>query len=68
MADDIDGSIGAVAIVPTEVIVDGGKTACFGLDKVGGVGGDFENHIARVVAKDGMGAVAYTHLPLPTKR
>ena len=54
LAEDVNGAIDAVAVVPTEVIVDSCSAPGLGLDEVGCVGCDFENHIARVVADDGV--------------
>jgi hypothetical protein len=55
LAEDVDGTIDTVTVEPTEVIVDSRSTACLRLDEVGCVGRDFENHIACVVADDGIG-------------
>jgi hypothetical protein len=67
LAEDVDGTIDTVTLEPTEVIVDSRSTACLRLDEVGGIGPDFENHIAGVVADDGIGVgveVVHEHVGL----
>ena len=55
LAEYVEGAIDTVIVGPTEVVVGGGTAASFGLDEVGGIGGSFENHVAGMVADDGIG-------------
>ena len=50
LTQDVEGSVGSFVVFPAEVVVDGGATACIGLDKVGGIGRHFQDHVACVVS------------------
>jgi hypothetical protein len=54
LAEDVDGTVDAVAVVPTEVAMSRSSAACFGWDKASSVGGCLEDHVAGVAADDGV--------------
>ena len=47
-----EGDIDEITINPTEVVLDGGTTAGLRLDKIGVVGGDFDNRITSIISDD----------------
>ena len=47
-----EGDIDEITINPTEVVLDGGTTAGLRLDKIGVVGGDFDNRITSIILDD----------------
>jgi hypothetical protein len=57
LTEDVESAIYTVAVLPTEVIVDRCSAARLGLDEIGGVGSDFEQHITCIVADDGIGII-----------
>jgi hypothetical protein len=55
LAKDVNGAVDLVDVVPAKVVVHCCPAAGPGLDKVGGVRGNFENHVAGMISDDGIG-------------
>ena len=55
LAKEVAGAIDAAVVVAAEVVVNCCPAAGPGLDEVGSVRGNFEYHVASVIADDGIG-------------
>ena len=67
LAEDVKGAVDAVTGFPAEVIVGCGSASNFRLDKVGSVGGCFEDLVAGIISDDCLGVsmkVVHEHVSL----